>query len=139
MAVVVQRQLAPEKSGVMFTVDPVRRRRDQMVIEAVRGLGEAVVSGRVTPDHYIVSREGELKRAKVSAQTLAVVAADEGGVREIALDPAVGATRVLNDAELGALARMGISLEDLFGAPQDVEWAFENEKLYLLQSRPVTA
>jgi pyruvate,water dikinase len=139
MAVVVQRQLAPEKSGVMFTIDPIRKRRDQMVIEAVRGLGEAVVSGRVTPDHYVVSRDGELKRVQVSAQALAIVAAAEGGVHEIALDPTVGEARVLSDSELADLVRMGITLEDLFGAPQDVEWAFENEQLYLLQSRPITA
>ena len=139
MAVVVQRQLAPEKSGVMFTVDPVRRRRDQMVIEAVHGLGESVVSGMVTPDHYIVGREGELKRAQVSTQTLAIVAAAQGGVHEVALDPAVGGARVLSDGELADLAQMGSKLEDLFGAPQDVEWAFEGERLYLLQSRPITA
>jgi pyruvate,water dikinase len=139
MAVVVQRLLAPEKSGVMFTIDPIRKRLDQMVIEAVRGLGEAVVSGKVTPDHYIVSREGELKRAQVSTQALAIVAAADGGVREIALDPVVGGSRVLSDGELADLAHMGTRLEELFGAPQDVEWAFENERLYLLQSRPVTA
>jgi pyruvate,water dikinase len=139
MAVVVQRQLAPDKSGVMFTIDPVRKRRDQMVIEAVRGLGEAVVSGRVTPDHYIVSRDGELKRVQVSAQPLAIVAAADGGVHEIALDPVVGGARVLNDAELADLAQMGTRLEELFGTPQDVEWAFENQQLYLLQSRPITA
>jgi len=139
MAVVVQRLLAPEKSGVMFTIDPVRRRRDQMVIEAVHGLGESAVSGMVTPDHYIVSREGELKRAQLSTQTLAIVAAAEGGVHEVTLDPEVGGARVLSDGQLADLAQMGTKLEDLFGAPQDVEWAFENERLYLLQSRPVTA
>jgi pyruvate,water dikinase len=131
--------LAPEKSGVMFTIDPVRRRRDQMVIEAVHGLGESAVSGMVTPDHYIVSREGELKRAQLSTQTLAIVAAAEGGVHEVTLDPEVGGARVLSDGQLADLAQMGTKLEDLFGAPQDVEWAFENERLYLLQSRPVTA
>lgn len=139
MAVVVQRQLAPEKSGVMFTIDPVRKRRDQMVIEAVRGLGEAVVSGKVTPDHYIVSRDGVVKRAQVSPQTMAIVAAAEGGVHEIALEPEVGEARILNDAELADLVLMGTRLEALFGGPQDVEWAFEQDRLYLLQSRPVTA
>jgi pyruvate,water dikinase len=123
----------------MFTIDPVRRRRDQMVIEAVHGLGESAVSGMVTPDHYIVSREGELKRAQLSTQTLAIVAAAEGGVHEVTLDPEVGGARVLSDGQLADLAQMGTKLEDLFGAPQDVEWAFENERLYLLQSRPVTA
>jgi len=135
----VQRLLAPEKSGVMFTIDPVRRRRDQMVIEAVHGLGEAVVSGKVTPDHYIVSREGELKRAHVTTQTLAIVAAAEGGVHEIKLEPEIGEASVLDDAQLADLVRMGTKLEELFGAPQDVEWAFEDGRLYLLQSRPVTA
>ena len=110
-----------------------------MVIEAVHGLGESVVSGMVTPDHYIVSLEGELKRFQVGTQTLAIVAAAQGGVHEIALDPVVGGARVLSDGELADLAQMGGRLEDLFGAPQDVEWAFENGRLYLLQSRPVTA
>jgi pyruvate,water dikinase len=93
----------------------------------------------VTPDHYIVSRDGVLKRAQVSTQTLAIVAAAEGGVHEIALEPDVGSARVLNDGEIADLAEMGTRLEKLFGAPQDVEWAFEHDKLYLLQSRPVTA
>src|SRR3712207_6035857 len=65
MAVVVQKMVDPEKSGVIFTVDPVRRRRDRMVVEAVRGIGEQVVSGEVTPDHYTLDRKGAVKREKV--------------------------------------------------------------------------
>jgi pyruvate, water dikinase len=139
MAVVVQRQLAPDRSGVMFTIDPVRRRRDQMMIEAVWGLGEAVVSGHATPDHYVVSRDGRVKQARVSVQEVAMRTDASGGVREYALTPEEGGARVLNDSELAALAKVGMQLEAHFGQPLDVEWAFEGEQLYLLQARPVTA
>jgi pyruvate,water dikinase len=139
MAVVVQRQLAPDRSGVMFTIDPVRRRRDQMMIEAVWGLGEAVVSGSATPDHYVVSRAGEVKQARVSVQEMAFRADASGGVRQYALTAEEGGARVLNDADLAELARVGRQLEAHFGHPLDVEWAFEGGRLYLLQSRPVTA
>ena len=139
MAVVVQRQLAPERSGVMFTIDPVRRRRDQMMIEAVWGLGEAVVSGNATPDHYVVSRDGSVKQARVSVQEIATRIDDAGGVKQHALTPEEGGARVLDDADLATLAELGRHLEEHFGEPQDVEWAFEKGSLYLLQSRPVTA
>jgi pyruvate,water dikinase len=139
MAVVVQRQLTPDRSGVMFTIDPVRRRRDQMMIEAVWGLGEAVVSGSATPDHYLVSREGVVKQARVSVQELAVRADASGGVREFALTAEEGGARVLNDDDLAELAGIGRQLEAHFGHPLDVEWAYEGGQLYLLQSRPVTA
>jgi pyruvate,water dikinase len=139
MAVVVQSQLAPDRSGVMFTIDPVRRRRDQMMIEAVWGLGEAVVSGHATPDHYVVSRDGALKRATVSVQEVAVRADESGGVRQYSLTPEQGGARVLDDAEVAEVSRLGRRLEDHFGQPQDVEWAYQDGRLYLLQSRPVTA
>jgi len=138
MAVVVQRQLVPDRSGVMFTIDPVRRRRDQMMIEAVWGLGEAVVSGSATPDHYVVSRDGVVKVARVSIQEMAVRTDAAGGVSQYALSAEEGGARVLNDAELAELAKIGRELEGQFGHPQDVEWAFEDGQLFLLQSRPVT-
>ena len=139
MAVVVQRQLAPDRSGVMFTIDPVRRRRDQMMIEAVWGLGEAIVSGVATPDHYVVSRDGRVKQARVSVQELAVRADDPGGVRQYALTPQEGGARVLDDSDLAALVKLGVQLQAHFRQPLDVEWAFEAGQLYLLQARPVTA
>jgi pyruvate, water dikinase len=114
MAVVVQQMVNPEKSGVLFTVDPVQRRRDRMMVEAIFGLGEQVVSGEVTPDHYIVDRGGEIKRERLVS----------GGV--------------LAAPELTALADLGRSLEERFGCPQDIEWAIADGKVYLLQSRPVT-
>jgi pyruvate, water dikinase len=114
MAVVVQQMVEPEKSGVLFTVDPVQHRRDRMVVEAVFGLGEQVVSGEKTPDHYVLDRGGECKRQHLV----------NGGV--------------LEPDELVALAELGRSLEDRFGGPQDIEWAIAEGTVYLLQSRPVT-
>lgn len=114
MAVVVQRMVEAEKAGVIFTVDPVRRRRDRMIVEAVFGLGEQVVSGEMTPDHYVVDREGAVKRE---------VLASRG---------------VLSGEELRELAALGRRLEEHFGCPQDIEWALAGGRLYLLQSRPVT-
>lgn len=114
MAVVIQKMVDPEKSGVIFTVDPVRRRRDRMVVEAVRGIGERVVSGEVTPDHYALDRKGKVKREKV---------VDD---------------RVLTDDELQRLGDLGRQLEERHGVAQDIEWAMIGEEIYLLQSRPVT-
>jgi pyruvate,water dikinase len=114
MAVVVQAMVAAETSGVLFTIDPVQRRRDRMVVEAVRGLGERVVSGEATPDHYVVDRAGVVKRERLV----------NGGV--------------LREHELAALAELGRGLEERFGCPQDVEWAIADGRIHLLQSRPVT-
>jgi pyruvate,water dikinase len=116
MAVVVQQMVDSQRSGVLFTVDPVHGRRDRMVVEAARGLGEAVVSGEVTPDNYTLGRDGVVKKSRV-----------------------VGAERVLSDADCAALAGLGRRLADLHGGPQDIEWAFDADgRLFVLQSRPVT-
>jgi pyruvate, water dikinase len=140
MAVVVQRMAWPDKSGVMFTVDPVQGRRDHMVIEAIYGLGEGVVSGLITPNHYVLDRDtGELVREYVSAQTIAIVRDERGdGTIQIDLPPDKGTTRVLSEAELLRLRDTGLDLERYFGKPQDVEWCFEDDRLFLLQSRPIT-
>jgi pyruvate,water dikinase len=106
--------LDPIKSGVIFTVDPVSRRRDRMIIEAVFGLGEQVVSGEVTPDHYVVDRAGDVKREHIIHK------------------------RVLEPEEIRELAALGSLLATHFGTPQDIEWAIEEGKIYLLQSRPIT-
>jgi pyruvate,water dikinase len=116
MAVVVQQMVDSQTSGVLFTADPVHGRRDRMVVEAARGLGEAVVSGEVTPDNYTLSRDGVVKKSRV-----------------------VGAERVLSDADCAALAGLGRQVADLHGGPQDIEWAFDADgRLCLLQSRPIT-
>lgn len=115
MAVVVQKMVDADKAGVAFTIHPVTRRKDRMLIEAVHGLGEQVVSGEVTPDHYVVDRKGREKKSDTP----------HGGV--LAAD------------ELARLAEMAINLEKHYGKPQDIEWAIYGSDIFLLQSRPVTA
>ena len=139
MAVVVQRQVASDKSGVMFTTDPIRQRTDQMVIEAVFGLGEALVSGLVTPDNYVARRDGRLKKARVARQDRMIVRDDGGGTTTIDLDDETAAAQVLDDDEIARLVAVGLQLETAFGSPQDVEWAFKADELFVLQSRPITA
>jgi pyruvate,water dikinase len=139
MAVVVQRMVAADVAGVLFTCDPVQRRRDRMVVEAVFGLGEAAVSGQVTPDHFVIARDGEVKRSRIAVQPLAVVSASAGGTAERELDAEEGGAPTLDDARLRALARLGDDLERRLGVPQDIEWAFHGGELYVLQARPVTA
>jgi pyruvate, water dikinase len=139
MAVVVQRMVEPDVSGVLFTVDPTKGRRDRMVVEAVFGLGEGVVSGQLTPDHYVLARDGRLKRTRLHAQPYAIVHDPAGGVREQTLPAERGAAQTLDEAQLVRLAKVGVDLEERLGGPQDIEWALQNGQLFVLQSRPVTA
>ena len=137
MAVVVQRMVRSEVAGVLFTCDPVRGRRDRMVVEAVLGLGEAAVSGQVTPDHYILKRDGTVRKAQVARQPLAVVPVEGGGVEERELGPE-GGEQKLGEEHLRRLAKLGDDLEQRLGGPQDIEWALEDGSIYVLQARPVT-
>jgi pyruvate, water dikinase len=139
MAVVVQRMVEAEVAGVLFTCDPVHNRRDRMVVEAVLGLGEAVVSGHVTPDHYVLKRDGRVKKAHVHVQPYAIVSQREGGVAERALSPEEGGAQKAGDDLLAKLARIGDDLEQRLGVPQDIEWAVQDGDLFVLQARPVTA
>ena len=118
MAVVVQEMVPADKSGVMFTVDPIRNRRGCMVIEGAPGLGDAIVSGEITPDHYVISRED-------GAIVEAFVPDDDRG-------------HVLSEHELNELRALGLRLEAVFGSPQDVEWCVRGGELFLLQSRAIT-
>jgi pyruvate,water dikinase len=138
MAVVVQRMVRADVAGVLFTCDPVHRRRDRMVVEAVFGLGEAAVSGQVTPDHFVLKRDGTVKRARVAVQPFAIVPLEAGGTEERALTEGEGGVQKLDEDQLRALARIGDDLEQRLGGPQDIEWAIEGGEIFVLQARPVT-
>jgi pyruvate,water dikinase len=139
MAVVVQRQIASDKSGVMFTTDPIRQRTDQMVIEAAFGLGDALVSGLITPDNYVARRDGRLKKARVARQDQMIVRDAAGGTMTLDLDDETAASQVLDEDEIARLVELGLQIEAAFGSPQDIEWAFVADELFVLQSRPITA
>jgi pyruvate,water dikinase len=141
IAVIVQRQIPATRAGVMFTIDPATGASDRLVIEGSFGLGEAVVSGRVSPDRYVVDKETlTIVTREIHPKTAAIEPHPEGGtmVHELAPEEAVRAT--LSDGEARALAELGKSIEAHYGAPQDTEWAIDAScKIWMLQSRPVTS
>jgi pyruvate, water dikinase len=138
MAVVVQQMVEADVAGVLFTVDPVAGRADRMVVEAVLGLGEAVVSGEVTPDHYVLKRDGTVRKRQVQVQPFRIVSDPDGGTRQEPLDVELGGAAKLDDATLRELAAIGAGLQERTGVPQDIEWALAGGELFVLQARPVT-
>ena len=138
IAVVVQQMVESERSGVMFTADPVTGARERLVIEAAFGLGEVVVSGQVEPDTYVVAKDGpRLIDVRIGRQTHKIVRTAQGDKR-VDLDDAQASARVCDDAEILALAALGLRVESHYGEPQDVEWAIAKRRTYLVQSRPIT-
>jgi pyruvate,water dikinase len=139
IAVVVQKMVASDRSGVLFCADPSTGDRDRMVIEAALGLGEVVVSGQVEPDTYVVAKEGpRLVSTRVGHQTHRLDGTPAGEVARTDLTDEQADARVLTDAEVLALARLGLQVEEHYGEPQDVEWAIEGTDTFLVQSRPIT-
>ena len=139
MAVVVQALVAAEAAGVAFTLDPVSGDNEVVVIEAAWGLGEGIVSGLVTPDHYVLRKaDGSVERRDVVAQHVHVVPAPDGGVRNEEVPEERAARPVLTDEQAYELATLAVRIEDLAGGPQDIEWAWAEGTFYILQSRPVT-
>ncbi|HET9676933.1 MAG TPA: PEP/pyruvate-binding domain-containing protein, partial [Solirubrobacterales bacterium] len=140
IAVVVQRQIQSTRSGVMFTIDPATGDRDRLVIEGAFGLGEAVVSGSVSPDRYVVDKDGlHIDRREVRRKELAIVSLPGGGTETQELDEWEGRKPVLSDEEVREVADLGIRIERHYAAPQDTEWAFDEDgRVWMLQSRPVT-
>ncbi|ELZ86713.1 phosphoenolpyruvate synthase [Haloferax elongans ATCC BAA-1513] len=139
IAVVVQQMVDSEKSGVMFTRHPSTG-DEQIIVEAAWGLGEAVVSGTVSPDNYVVSREtGEVETATIADKKMMCIRDEETGEtvdREVPNEKRHA--RVLSDAELDRLVELGELVEDHYETPQDVEWAVYDGEVYMLQSRPIT-
>ena len=140
LAVIVQRMVAADVAGVMFTANPVSGARDETIIEASAGLGEALVGGLVTPDHFVLRNtrhRWQIVERHQGRQEVEVRPRAGGGVEQVA--GAAGSGPVLPDAVLLQLARMGASIARHFGRPQDIEWAWADGKLSILQSRPITA
>jgi len=139
LAVVVQRMISADRSGILFTADPVTGHRQHTLVDAGLGLGEALVSGLVTADNYLVDRrDGAVLRAEVGDQRKAIVPLDGGGTEERALTESERHRRVLSDAELAALVEVGSRIEAHFGSPQDIEFCYQGDALYLVQARPIT-
>jgi pyruvate,water dikinase len=139
LAVAVQRMVEAEVAGVLFTANPLTGRRRQAVIDASPGLGEAVVSGAVNPDHYVVNTAtGEIVERRPGDKRVAIRPAVGGGTRRVELTGQEGEAS-LEDPQIRALADLGARVEALYGEPQDTEWAIDGGgKIWLLQARPIT-
>ncbi|MDX3189756.1 phosphoenolpyruvate synthase [Streptomyces sp. MN03-5084-2B] len=139
IAVVVQRMIRSERSGVIFTADPRTGDRDRVVIEAVFGQGEAIVSGAVEPDTYVVGKRDLLVLSvRIGRQTHKIVADEAGGDVTIQLPEPAGGRRVLSETVVLELARMASRVEEHYGVPQDIEFAIADSEIFLVQSRPIT-
>jgi len=143
IAVPVQKMIQSEVSGVMFTIEPVTSDPTKIIIEAVYGLGEAIVSGEVTPDLYIIGKEGlRISSKQISKQEWQLVrnpqATDKETNIEVPLEPSSQNQQKLADDDILELAKIGKQLEDHYQFPQDIEWAKQDEQIFIVQTRPVT-
>jgi pyruvate,water dikinase len=139
IAVIIQKMIFSEVSGVMFTADPTTGALDRMIIESVFGQGEAIVSGRVEPDTYILDKPGpRLLSVRQSRQKFKIVRGPDGADIEPPLDESEADRRSLSQAEIIAIAELGLRAERHYGTPQDLEWARAAGATYLVQSRPIT-
>jgi len=143
IAVPVQKMVQSEASGVMFTIEPVTSNPDKVVIESVFGLGEAIVGGGVTPDLYIIDKEGlTISSKKIGNQAWKLLrnpnTDDRGANIRVPLLPLERTQQKLADKDIIKLAKLGKKLEDHYQFPQDIEWAKENKQIFIVQTRPVT-
>ncbi|HEY7236093.1 MAG TPA: rifamycin-inactivating phosphotransferase [Gemmatimonadaceae bacterium] len=137
MAVVVQRMVFPQAAGVLFTADPITGNRKVASVEAIFGLGEALVSGLVNADVYKV-RGSEVVAKTVATKRLAILASPAGGTREQGIEAERQKQPALPDAQVVRLARLGRRIEAHFGVPQDIEWCLVDDDFQIVQSRPIT-
>jgi len=138
LSAVVQMMVQSEKAGVVFTVDPMTQDRNLISIEAAFGLGEVVVSGQVTPDTYVVDkRDFKIVDKKIARQTWMIVKMG-GENKHVDIKEEMQGVQKLSDLEIKDLAKMVTKIEQHYDFPQDIEFAFEHDNLYIVQSRPIT-
>lgn len=138
IAVPVQKMVESEASGIMFTVDPVNSDKKKIVIEAIYGLGELIVQGKITPDHYEVEKDS-LKLIEKQIQSQELMLAKKGSSDKMVKVPKKIATRQkIENSDITKLAILGKKLEKHYFFPQDIEWAKEKGKLFIVQTRPIT-
>ncbi|MBW2993606.1 phosphoenolpyruvate synthase [Candidatus Woesearchaeota archaeon] len=140
IAVVVQKMVNSDKAGVMFSVNPATNNPDEIVIEAAFGLGESVVSGAVNPDLYIIDKKtNNITKTEIKEQKIKIIRDPETGENITKkMSPKEEKEKVLNDKEIYELARLARKIEEYYKKPQDMEWAVEGDKIYIVQARAVT-
>ena len=138
IACVVQKMVQSDVSGVMFTLDPVTNNKKKIIVEAIYGLGELIVGGRVNPDHYVVDKKSlKIDKKEIQAQKIQLVKVGKGN-KEIKVSLAWQKKQKLPDELILKLAKIGYQIEKHYFFPQDVEWAVEKGEVFIVQTRPVT-
>ncbi|MEV0087697.1 PEP/pyruvate-binding domain-containing protein [Saccharopolyspora sp. NPDC050642] len=137
LAVVVQELVPAEAAGVLFTRDPVTGAGEDVLVNAAWGLGESIVGGQVTPDTYVVARDGRVREQVVGDKAVMTVRTAEG-TREEPVPEGRRDVPVLSPAEAGELAALAVRIEELYGRPMDVEWAARDGRFWVVQARPIT-
>jgi len=138
LAVIVQRMVDSDKSGVIFSKDPSMK-KENVIIEAVWGLGEGIVSGKITPDRYIVSPSGlKVIEKEIGNKKIAITRNSEGSQQVVKLKEERAKQQVLKDNEVTKLSEIALRLEKHYQKPQDIEFAIEKDEIFIVQTRPVT-
>lgn len=139
LSAIVQRMVNSEKSGIMFTINPATNNADELVIEAIFGLGEMIVGGEVNPNTYLIDKKTKtVKKIEVKKQDHGLFRNEKGENVKKAIAKSDQEKQNLNDKQIQELFRLGKRLEEHYGRPQDIEWAIENGEVFLVQTRPVT-
>ena len=139
VAVVIQAMINPEVAGIAFSVNPVTENRNEIIIEAGFGLGEAVVQGQITPDHYVVEKYSFSVIEKfLSPQKRGIYRLEDGSTGWKPLDAGISSRQKLEDHDISKLTQMVVAIEQLVGFPCDIEWVYVNQQFYIVQCRPIT-
>ncbi len=139
IAVVVQKMVNSDKAGVMFTANPRNNNLNSLVIEGAFGLGEVVVGGLVSPDYYEIDKAGmKVRDTRISHKKFKIIRDEKGRNKNVELSEKEANEQVLTDKEIQQIAGLGMKIEQHYGSPQDTEWAIEGNKVFMLQSRPIT-
>lgn len=140
MSVVIQQMVWPEISGIMFTADPVSGHRGIISIDASYGLGEALVSGLVSPDIYQFRKDSwQIDSKVIGHKKLVILPNKGGGTTKEKITGEKSISQVMKDSQIINLAKLGMKIEKYYGTPQDIEWCIEKDALYIVQSRPITS
>src|SRR3989344_43558 len=139
ISAIVQKMVNADKSGIMFTVNPATNQGDEIVIEAIYGLGEFIVGGEVNPDMYIVGKKNrDIQKIEIRKKEKGLFRTSLGTNETRIIPKEIQERQVLNDKEIQELSRLGKRLEEHYGRPQDIEWAVEQGTVYIVQTRAVT-
>lgn len=138
VAVVVQKMIQSEISEITFTVHPITQDRNQMIIEAGLGLGEAIVGGKITPDSYVIHKNNKVILDKNISEQKMMIIRNRNGIKKSSVLKFKQNKQKLTDRQILELSKICINIEKHYKKLQDIEWAFEKGKFYIVQSRPIT-